>query len=449
MKKTLSMFALISILTCGAASAIADLPAVQPPFFKLKPLVTFEDAHGYYFISVKAEPQWPPDFGFGEVDIAGLPPRPPAMATIGGLEINWQKSIIDLDALTNKPAHTFRVNFRDYPGEGVFMPGEEAQAAELINGINKVNVELAKWQESATQATIVGESKSLQRLPGQPVTGTLSDYLKLGKPIVRGGTGCLSEESSRVYAGVTANLERQLIVPRGGQVTSEYMAINLKDNRPLQAANDPVYAQLADGPFGDGAAQLKPAVSMEQGAAGGLSAKSPKTAAPPTLPQDRTVAWDPEQTVVEPVELSKTAPALNKLKKAAAEYGPDVAGGIILAGGAYLTQKQMTEHSRAGRPDKAVGLGTGYTAAVMSAPAVAASCAPSATGGWTYLGCVILGTTGISSAVEDLSGRFASWYLKHEKEFQPPIPAGVKENIKHPIVALKKMFRPGQDKNRR
>ncbi|MFA6434125.1 MAG: hypothetical protein WCW52_05465 [Elusimicrobiales bacterium] len=137
------------------------------------------------------------------------------------------------------------------------------------------------------------------------------------------------------------------------------------------------------------------------------------------------------------IDAPRLRSAVDKLKEAA----PDAAAMGTLAVGAYLTQKQMIEYSNAGRPDKAVGLGTSFTAAVMSAGPVATTCAPSVAGGWTYLGCVILGTTGISSTVDNLSGRFASWYLTHEKKFQPPIPENVKENIKHPIRAINRLLK--------
>ncbi|MFA6434141.1 MAG: hypothetical protein WCW52_05545 [Elusimicrobiales bacterium] len=148
------------------------------------------------------------------------------------------------------------------------------------------------------------------------------------------------------------------------------------------------------------------------------------------------------------LESPAATPVMSKLKSAAAEYGPDVMGGIMLAGAAYYNQKLMIARSDAAAVSgnkeqayalrgQAVGLGTGFTAAAMSAPAVGVACVPSLTGGWTYLGCVLLGTTGISETVQVGAGRFSAWYLEHEKDFQPPIPGKVKEAIKHPITAVK------------
>ncbi|MFA6434175.1 MAG: hypothetical protein WCW52_05715 [Elusimicrobiales bacterium] len=167
----------------------------------------------------------------------------------------------------------------------------------------------------------------------------------------------------------------------------------------------------------------------------------------------RPQAYNPEPASVKIVELEP--PALEAPKTAPAAAGPSAMryyggkaldqvfsaiGYGLLAYAAWETSKQMDGYSRAGRPGKAVGAGTALVAAVASGVPMAASCSPYAMGGWTYLGCVMTGTMGISVSADNLSGRFASWYLENEKKYQPPIPDKVKDAIKHPIAAIKSRF---------
>ncbi|MFA7007221.1 MAG: hypothetical protein WC204_00040 [Elusimicrobiales bacterium] len=365
MKKIISLFALLA-MTCGTVGAIdipqvpvpeavTELSAAQGPYFQIVPVIKFKDYSGSYFINAEAVVKWGQRAGSGEVYIEGLSPHPPVMPSIHtGPPLDLSKFLYDVDAQTTMKVHTFRVKLPDVVMQGVFTPEHADDLAKFVKGINKANKALTAWQQAATGATDGETYTDLTRMPKPTSTGMLSDYLMVSEPEIQGNSGYLCPRAMDIYKQTIIKLENELAQPKSGKITAGYHGLNeMNSGRPMQAANDAAYTQLANDPFG-GATERGPAASMEQGAAGNLSVKPPKTGVKPPLPPG----------------LGKSAAALNKFKKAAVEYGPDVAGGIILAGGAYLTQKQMTEHSRAGRPDKAVGLGTGYTAAVMSDPAV-------------------------------------------------------------------------------
>jgi hypothetical protein len=415
-------------------SALISGQTAQGPYFQLVPEVTFEgmlryDFTGATFIRINAVVKWSQDIA---EYIHAVSPNPPTIAEIpiAGREsigIDLSKDITDIGVLSgNETAHIFRVRFPKIIQSEPFELSEVEKAAKFIRGINKMNVELAKWQKTAINATNK-EFAIISKMPEQAATGELSDYLIIGDPKVQGQS---YYPTMKEYGRVVRALEKELGVSKSQNTISSYRAMTFVDNDARLSVKSASYAQLADEATG-----AKPdtvilgsnhGAAIEHNIADDLSAKPSKISVKPPLPEG----------------LNGTIPALNKLKNAVVEHGPNVASGIILAGGAYLTQKQMVEYSRAGRPDKAVGLGTGYTAAVMLTGPIATTCAPSAAGGWTYLGCVVLGTMGINGAVENLSGRFASWYLENEKKYQPPIPENVKENIKHPITAIKKAFHP-------
>ncbi|MFA6433816.1 MAG: hypothetical protein WCW52_03895 [Elusimicrobiales bacterium] len=442
-------FTLGLLLAFGAANAAAGFPpspdpsiiantSGQAPYFQLIPVVTFEDLYGKYYITVQATARWNRTGELRNVLVEGLYPSPPAVTEIvvNGkyVNIDLSGSIMDIGAASGKAAHNFLFNFRKYEHLMDFEPGDEKGAVEYIRGINAVNDKLAEWQRTATKAST--DNGALELLP--VTKSALSDKLLISAPRVEGGKGYLTGRSLNLYQRVIVNLDHEMSVSKGGRLTSGLYSPKgidtdtaLQPYRPQQAANDSAYEQLTQGAFGEADTESAALGTNTRGAIqaripGKFTAGSKSTAKPP-LPEG----------------INDAAAAPGGLKKMMAENAPEIAGAVIYTVGAYAVSKQMAAHSREGQPGKAVGLGTGFVAAMSASAPLSMTCAPyAAAGGWPYAGCLMLGTIGISSTVEDLSGRFALWYLKNEKKYQPPIPENVKENIKHPIAAVKRIFHP-------
>ncbi|MFA7008696.1 MAG: hypothetical protein WC204_07525 [Elusimicrobiales bacterium] len=401
--------------------------------------------------------------GIKGVIVRGLSPDAPLLRTVemDGWEavFDLRTELVDIGPIkTGDPLHAFKSKLwptHYLKNTLVFSYGDKDSVVAYLKAVADENKILAEWQQTAIDAEDIQWGTKIVRLPEQPMLGNIADYADVPHP-ERAYKPEFTLENELKTNRLVAKLEKLLLGADDPAPEPEYEDIHAKfivtrrghvrlreiprEAAGPQAADNTALDQLSKHPF-DGGTQSEPLVlaqggaAPEEHAAGGLS-KPSKTTVKPPLPEG----------------LKETTPAAGKLKNAAMEYGPDALNAAFAGLGAYFVEKRMKAYSdEAASSDnkertyairgKAVGLGAGYTAAVMSQVPVAYACAPAAAGAWTYFGCVLLGTMGISETVTQGAGQFAAWYLKNEKKYQTPIPKNVKENIKHPIAAIRQAFR--------